>query len=101
MALFEALRCNTCHEAGPTQRGPSLVGVAGHEVRFADGGSAVADDGYLRESILEPSRRITAGYEPLMPTYKGQVSEEEVLLLLAYIKSLAPAQGREPGGAPK
>lgn len=99
-ALFERLRCNTCHEAGPSQRGPSLVGVAGRPVQLADGSVVVADADYLRESILMPARRITAGYEPLMPSYAGQLGEEEVLLLIAYIESLAtPAPGAPEGGA--
>jgi cytochrome c oxidase subunit 2 len=97
-ALFEKLRCDTCHAAGPSQRGPSLIGVAGSEVALEGGGSVTADDGYLRESILEPTKKITAGYEKLMPTYKGQISEEEILLLIAYIESLSAPETGSGGG---
>ena len=98
-ALFERVRCDTCHEAGPTQRGPSLVGVAGSPVQMADGSVVLADADYLRESILVPARRLTAGYEPLMPSYAGQIGEEEVLLLIAYIESLAAAEAGAQKGA--
>lgn len=98
-ALFEQLRCDTCHEPGPGQRGPLLGGVAGREQVLADGSVVVADDSYLRTSILEPGRHVVAGYEPLMPTYKGQVSEDDVLQLVAYLKSLpetmAPGEGSD------
>lgn len=84
--LFESLRCNTCH-TGPQPRGPSLVGLYGREVPLKVGRTVTADDDYLRESILEPMAKIVAGYEPLMPTFRGQVGEEDILALIAYIKS--------------
>ena len=59
-----------------------------------DGSTVVADDAYIRESILAPSAKIVAGYQPIMPTFQGQISEEQILDLLAYIKSLSPA-GKE------
>jgi cytochrome c oxidase subunit 2 len=97
--LFEQYRCDSCHEPGPGQRGPLLGGLAGSQRPLEDGRVALADDAYLRESILDPARQVVAGYQPLMPSYKGQVSEDEILQLIAYIKSLpapAPADGDEP-----
>jgi cytochrome c oxidase subunit 2 len=85
--LFTQLTCNTCHE-GDNPRGPSLANLHGSTVPLADGSSVVADDAYLRESILQPNVRLVAGYQPLMPTYQGQVSEETVFKLVSYIKSL-------------
>ena len=98
--LFTQLGCGTCHQAvenqqAPSQRGPVLRGVFGKRVQFADGASAVADEDYLRESILRPMKRIVAGYEAIMPTYEGQVSEEGILQLIAYIKSLAAAEDKK------
>lgn len=95
-ALFEKFRCAGCHMSQTGEnRAPPLGGIAGREVRLQDGRTVVADDTYLRESILRPSARIVAGFTPLMPTYEGQLNEEEVSDLLAYIKGL-----RSPGGEP-
>ena len=87
-AHFERLRCNTCHEAGAEQRGPRLEGIFGKPVQLTDGRTLVRDENYLRRSILEPNADVVAGYLPQMPTYEGQVSEEELLQLVAYIRSL-------------
>ena len=56
------------------------------------------DDGYLRESILSPATKVVAGYQPVMPTFQGQVSEEDVMSLIAYIKTLRPALGSAAAG---
>jgi len=104
MELFANLACNTCHMAGDRSRGPNLAGVFGSEVRLAGGRTVVADETYLRQSILDPGARLVAGYQPLMPTYQGQVSEEQLGYLIAYIKSLAaggPGGGGEAGGSPE
>jgi cytochrome c oxidase subunit II len=95
--LFGTLGCATCHSSTSGARGPHLAGLFGKEVRLRGGGTALVDEGYLRESILEPQAKIVEGYEPIMPTSKGQVSEEDLVRLLAYLKSLAPP----PGGNPK
>ncbi len=87
--VFVQYGCGSCHRADATGQGPKLDGLAGRHVAFQDGGSAVADDGYLRESILNPQAKIVAGFEAIMPPYEGLVSEEPVLQLVAYIKSLA------------
>ena len=94
--LFVARACNTCHVPGGSGRGPDVAGLYGSEVRLASGRTVVADDTYLRESLLNPAAQMVAGYQPLMPTYQGQLSEEQLTQLLAYIKSLGKA---EAGGA--
>jgi len=86
-ALFERLACDSCHKPEGGGRGPSLVGLLEKQVQLADGRTVVADESYIRESILNPRAKIVAGYQALMPTFQGQVSEEQVLQLLAYIKS--------------
>ncbi|MBI3405332.1 MAG: cytochrome c oxidase subunit II [Acidobacteria bacterium] len=93
--LFNQLFCNTCHKAGPTQRGPSLDGVYNSKVKLETGETVTADEAYLRESILQPAAKVTAGYRPVMPTFQGQVSEEGVLQLISYIKSLKKEQGNK------
>ena len=101
--LFAQLNCITCHRSDSQGRGPLLDGLAGSQVRLQGGEVAVADESYLRESILNPAARIVEGYQPIMPTFQGQVSEEAVLQLIAYIESLkgphgvqAPAAGGQP-----
>jgi cytochrome c oxidase subunit 2 len=97
---FGELACNTCHKEEPGARGPSLNDLYMSTVRLADGGTVVANEGYLRESILNPRARLVAGYNPVMPTFQGQVSEEGLLQLLAYIKSLSKAASAPAGAAP-
>jgi len=95
--LFTEKACNTCHQGDGKGRAPSLNGVYGAKVLLADGATVTADDAYLRESILDPKAKIVAGYQPLMPTFQGQMTEEQILSLTAYIKSLqsqpVPATG--------
>ena len=95
--LFTQLACVTCHIANGTGRAPSLNGVYGGTVRLADGTTVIADEAYIRESILQPKAKIVAGYQPVMPTFQGLVTEEQILNLTAYIKSLqsqpVPAKG--------
>ena len=89
--LFRAQGCPSCHEGGPASRGPDLAGIFGRHVQLADGGTVVVDEAYLRESILNPRAKVVAGFEPVMPTYQGLVSEEDVMQLIAYLKGLGPA----------
>ena len=95
--LFTQLACVTCHLSDGTGRAPSLNGVYGAKVLLADGSTVTADDAYIRESILQPKAKIVAGYQPVMPTFQGLVTEEQILNLTAYIKSLqsqpVPAKG--------
>ncbi len=86
--LFEERQCHTCHPPGEGRRGPSLVGVFGSRVPLESGQAVVADETYLRESILNSRAKIVAGYRPIMPVFEGQLSEEQVLQLIAFIKSL-------------
>jgi cytochrome c oxidase subunit II len=91
-SLFQRFGCNTCHRAGGTSQGPSLTGLFGKTVKLQDGNTVLADENYIRESILDPRAKIVAGYQPIMPTFKGLVSEEGLLQLIAYIKSLEGAE---------
>jgi cytochrome c oxidase subunit 2 len=92
--LFEAkLGCASCHAAGSGQRGPNLVGVYGTDQKLTNGQVVKADDEYIRNSILNPQSQIVEGYQPIMPTFKGQVTEEQLLALVAYIKSLSGNAG--------
>jgi cytochrome c oxidase subunit 2 len=101
--LFQQLACVTCHLDDNTGRGPSLAGVFGTSVELTDGGTATVDDSYIRESILTPHVKTAAGYQPLMPTFQGQINEEGVMGLIEFIKSKAavarPAAASAPAGA--
>jgi len=102
--LFQKYACNTCHTNDATGRGPVLAGIAGKAVPLANGQSIVADDNYLRESIMNPTAKVAAGFQPIMPTFQGQVSEEDLIRLISYVKSIpAPtsgAAGSQPAGTP-
>jgi len=86
--LFNDLACNTCHRPDSQGRGPVLNGLFGKTVSLVGGGMLTADEGYIRESILNPSAEITAGFQPIMPTFQGLVTEEQLLELVEYVKSL-------------
>jgi cytochrome c oxidase subunit 2 len=95
--LFQDLACNTCHKSDGTGRGPVLEGLLGKQVELQGGQRAVADESYIRESILNPQAKVVAGYQSIMPTFRGLVSEEQVLQLIAYIRSLTPQGGGAAG----
>jgi cytochrome c oxidase subunit 2 len=103
-ALYLRLGCGSCHgadgEGGP--RGPDLRGLAGKPVSLASGQVAVADESYLRAAILDPLAAVVAGYPPIMPSFKGQLREEDVQRLISYIKSLPDPGAAAPpsGGTP-
>ena len=81
--------CNTCHTIdGSRHTGPSFKNLFGLEHEMANGERLVTDENYIRESILNPQARIVKGYDPVMPTYKGQIKEEEIKALIEYIKTL-------------
>jgi len=86
--LFSQLACNTCHFMDHIGRGPILSGLFGKEVQLQTGQTTKADESYIRESILNPQAKIVMGFQPIMPTFQGQISEEGLLQLIAYIKSL-------------
>jgi cytochrome c oxidase subunit 2 len=87
-ALFRELGCSGCHGNGSKVHAPPLEGLYGKPVPLADGSIVTADDKYIRDSILLPRSQIAAGYEPLMPSFEGKVSEDQLLRLVAYIKSI-------------
>jgi cytochrome c oxidase subunit II len=98
--LFQEQRCVTCHQTNGIMA-PVLQGLFGKEVKLVNGQTAVVDEAYIRESILNPTAKVVAGYQPNMPTFQGQVTEDAILQLIAYIKSLGGAPGAHAAaGAP-
>jgi cytochrome c oxidase subunit 2 len=85
--LFIQYGCASCHQSKDFKRGPSLHGVFGKTVRLQNGQTVTADENYLRESILRPRAKLVDGYSPLMPTYEGQLDEEQIQRLIAYLKT--------------
>ena len=69
---------------------PQLKGFFGHTVQLQNGGTAVTDESYIRESIVNPQAKVVAGFQPIMPTFQGLVTEEQLLELIEYVKSLSP-----------
>jgi cytochrome c oxidase subunit 2 len=94
--LFRSLGCSGCHGAGSAVRAPALEGLYGQPVPLQSGDVVIADDKYVRDSILLPRAQVVAGYEPVMPSYAGKVTEEDLLRLVAYIKSLADTESHPP-----
>jgi cytochrome c oxidase subunit 2 len=89
----ETLGCASCHkEDGTGGRGPALMGLLGSTVKLEGGQTVTANEDYIRESIINPRAKLVAGFQPIMPTFQGQVSEEQLLQLLTYIKSLSPGK---------
>jgi cytochrome c oxidase subunit 2 len=97
--LFEQLACSNCHKEDSSGRGPNLVGLFGKQVQLAGGGVVKADDAYFRESILNPQAKIVSGFEPVMPTFQGLVTEEQLVQLVEYVKSLGPKPGTGPANS--
>ncbi len=101
-ALFAKYRCNTCHTAAINPRCPTLGGLFGSKVTLQDRSTLIADEAYVRESILQPNAKIVAGYQPLMPSFTGQISELELFDLVAYLKSLGePTPAGKSSEAPQ
>jgi cytochrome c oxidase subunit 2 len=92
-ALFQRYGCAGCHRPGAQPQGPLLQDLYGTQVQLASGETVLADDQYLRESILQPQSKIVAGYPPVMPTFQNLLGEAQLQQLLAYIKSLKKAEG--------
>src|SRR6185312_8087461 len=95
--LFEDLTCITCHTETSQGRGPILKGLYGKSVQLQGGGTVTMDDAYIRESILNPQAKVVAGFQPIMPTFQGLVTEEQLLQLIAYVKSLSAGGETTPG----
>jgi len=97
--IYETLGCVSCHgPKGEGGRGPALAGLFGKQVFLTNGQSVKADEGYIRESILNPQAKLVAGFGNIMPTFQGQVSEDQLIQILAFIKS-PQMQGPEPSTA--
>lgn len=90
-ALFRRYGCSGCHGASASVHAPKLEGLFGHRVQLSDGSSVVADERYLHDSVMLPRKDIVAGYEPIMPSFQGQIAEDDLLDIVEYIKSLANA----------
>ena len=111
-ALYQTLGCASCHGAnGEGGRGPTLAGVFGNNTQLQNGQTVRVDEAYVRESILNPQAKLVVGFGPIMPTFQGQVSEDQLVQLVAFIKSLhatgqtpttaaSPAQTAAPAAAP-
>jgi cytochrome c oxidase subunit 2 len=93
--LFQKLGCVSCHAQNDTGRGPSLAGLLGKTVHLQSGASVTADEDYIRESILNPQAKIVAGYPPIMPIFKGLISEDGIMQIIAYLKSLKREEGAQ------
>jgi len=87
--LFASLGCSTCHRTDVQGRGPNLTGIYNKPVLLEDGRTVIADENYVRESILNPTAKIVSGFKPVMPTFQGIVSDEQLNALVAYVKSLS------------
>ncbi|MGC8916507.1 MAG: c-type cytochrome [Thermoanaerobaculum sp.] len=93
--LYQSRGCSQCHSVdGSGAIGPTFKGLFGHDVVLKGGTKAVADENYIRESVLEPMAKIVAGFEPVMPTYKGRLKDQEITALIEYIKSLGKEGGQ-------
>jgi cytochrome c oxidase subunit 2 len=95
--LFAQFGCVACHDTGIA---PDLAGVFGHPVLLNNGQTVIADENYVRESILSPSAKIVAGYQPIMPSFAGRLSEDQLLQLIAYVKSLGEQSSPPPSTVP-
>ena len=87
--LYTRRGCVQCHSLdGSAKAGPSFYQVFGTKQRMVSGEDITVDENYIRESILEPQAKVRTGYRPVMPTYKGQLKDEEISALVQFIKSL-------------
>ena len=102
-ALFNQLGCATCHASAINRengRCPNLNGVFGSTVDLKDGSRVKADESYIRESVLYPQTKIVAGFDDIMPTFKGLITEDGMLKLVEYVKSLGPKNGIPSSATP-
>jgi cytochrome c oxidase subunit II len=93
-ARFRQYGCSGCHGASASVHAPKLEGLFGRRVQLADGSSVVADERYIHDSVMLPRKDVVAGYEPIMPSFQGEIAEDDLLEIVEYIKSL---QGADPG----
>jgi cytochrome c oxidase subunit 2 len=95
--LFRQFGCSGCHGPAAVAKAPKLENLYGRRVALSDGSSVLADQAYIRDSILLPHKQIVAGFEPIMPSFANVIDEEGVLRLTAYIQSLDGGRQDEPG----
>jgi cytochrome c oxidase subunit II len=98
--MFNELACNTCHLDTGQGRGPSLKDIMGKPVELSDGSKVMVDEAYLRESILNSQAKVVKGFQPLMPTFQGLISEEGLVALIEHVRSLSPQASAAPAAAP-
>jgi cytochrome c oxidase subunit 2 len=98
--LFNDLACNTCHQSDGSGRGPSLVNKFGTSETLTNGSMVTVNESYVRESILMPQAKVVAAYGPLMPTFQGLLSEENVMALVEYVKTLRTTPGNVSEAGP-
>jgi len=97
-ALFQQLGCVNCHVNDATGRAPKLVGLYGTKVDLKGGATVVADASYIRESIVHPLTQVVNGYDAIMPTFQGLVTEDQIQQLVEYLKSIGPKSAAAAGG---
>jgi cytochrome c oxidase subunit 2 len=97
-ALFRRYQCSGCHGANSTVKAPRLEGIYGKPQPIQGDGTVIADEQYIRDSILLPQRQIVAGYPNIMPSFQGQINEQDLLKIITYIKSLGVEEriGNQP-----
>src|ERR1019366_4782059 len=93
--LFQQSGCSTCHLDNGKGPGPSFVGLYGNPVHLTNGQTTTANDAFIRECILNPDTRRVAGYAPMMPSFQGQLSDAQILDLIAYIRSKSAKPGKQ------
>src|SRR2546430_9683720 len=99
--MFESLGCASCHGAnGEGGRGPALLGLFGSNVVLNNNQTVRADEGYVRESILNPQAKIVSGFGPIMPSFQGQVNEEQLLEVVAFVEELSTTKSETPTTKP-
>ena len=89
---FQQLGCETCHKESGQGRGPKLSGIYGAPVQLTSGQVVVAGEDYLRDSILDPGSQVVRGYKPIMPIFQGQISEETLMQIISYVRSLSESE---------
>jgi cytochrome c oxidase subunit 2 len=85
-ALYRQYGCSGCHDPGSSVHAPELRGLLGRRVHLQDGRDVTADEAYIRDSILLPAKDVVAGYAPIMPSFAGQIGEEDILAITEYIR---------------
>lgn len=99
--LYQRLGCVQCHSTdGSPGLGPTYKEMYGRQVKLADGSAVVADENYVRESILDPQAQVVAGFQPVMPTFKGRMTDQQIGWIIEYLKTLSSGQQAAPPAAP-